>query len=425
MSEPATAATTAPAGTQPGRPRIRAQAVAHDPDSMRFLLDTPLDDGRSVTFDGPDESAPLAQALFAVPGVARVHAAGAAITVTRAAGHDWSTLKPPIAAAVRTALARGGAGLGPPADDTADEALLTRVQEVLDRHANPAIAAHGGQVDVVDVQASDVHLRMSGGCQGCAASAATLREGVERMLRAALPEIGRIVDVTDHAAGTDPYFTSAEGAATVLERRLPPGIVTLDGAQQVLLDPDHVAPRLGLAAADFRAALRSGAVVAQSETGTGPEAEHIRVVLRGAGRAWAAELMPDGSAREVPPPRAAIEAARSEHALCARLRRHLNTLPDSALPITYGQLARALGLILPGAVRRVTAALETTMREDAAAGRPFLAALVVGRGRARLPGRGFFDLARELGRGPAEGEDDAAFHAREMRSALAARVDAA
>jgi len=71
-------------------------------------------------------------------------------------------------------------------------------------------------------------------------------------------------------------------------------------------------------------------------------------------------------------------------------------LPDDAVPIAYGKLARALGLYLPGSVGRVTDALEDTMREDAAAGRPMIAALACARG-GDLPGRGFFDLAAQLG----------------------------
>ena len=84
--------------------------------------------------------------------------------------------------------------------------LADRVREVLDSQVNPAIAAHGGQIDLVDVQSSDVYLEMSGGCQGCALSRMTLRQGVERMLREAIPEIDAVHDVTDHAGGQNPYF---------------------------------------------------------------------------------------------------------------------------------------------------------------------------------------------------------------------------
>lgn len=84
--------------------------------------------------------------------------------------------------------------------------LAERVQQVVDEVINPGIAAHGGFVELVDVSDDTVYLRMGGGCQGCAASAATLRQGIERMVRQEVPQIENIVDVTDHAAGVNPYY---------------------------------------------------------------------------------------------------------------------------------------------------------------------------------------------------------------------------
>jgi Fe/S biogenesis protein NfuA len=84
--------------------------------------------------------------------------------------------------------------------------LAERVQEVIDEVINPAIAAHGGFVELVDVSDDSLYVRMGGGCQGCAASAATLRMGIERMVREHVPEIVNIVDVTDHTAGATPYY---------------------------------------------------------------------------------------------------------------------------------------------------------------------------------------------------------------------------
>ena len=84
--------------------------------------------------------------------------------------------------------------------------LADRVREVLGAQVNPAIAAHGGQIDLVDVQGTEIYLEMSGGCQGCALSRMTLRQGVEKMLRQSVPEITAVHDVTDHAGGQNPYF---------------------------------------------------------------------------------------------------------------------------------------------------------------------------------------------------------------------------
>jgi Fe/S biogenesis protein NfuA len=85
--------------------------------------------------------------------------------------------------------------------------LAERIQELLDTQINPGIASHGGAIRLVAVDGTDVLIEMTGGCQGCALSRMTLRQGVERMLRQWVPEITEVHDVTDHASGTNPYFS--------------------------------------------------------------------------------------------------------------------------------------------------------------------------------------------------------------------------
>ena len=85
--------------------------------------------------------------------------------------------------------------------------LADRVKEVLDAQVNPAIASHGGAIELVDVQDTEIYLEMTGGCQGCAMSRMTLRQGVERMLAQTVPEVTAVHDVTDHASGENPFFT--------------------------------------------------------------------------------------------------------------------------------------------------------------------------------------------------------------------------
>lgn len=86
--------------------------------------------------------------------------------------------------------------------------LADRVKQVLEHRVNPAVASHGGRISLVDVDGGDVYLELGGGCQGCGMARVTLKQGVEKMLREAIPDIGEIHDVTDHAAGTDPYYAS-------------------------------------------------------------------------------------------------------------------------------------------------------------------------------------------------------------------------
>jgi Fe/S biogenesis protein NfuA len=98
---------------------------------------------------------------------------------------------------VPVAAAGGGGSWGP---------LAEKVQTVFDTLVNPRIAAHGGAVELVDVADDVIYVRMTGGCQGCAASALTLRQGIERMVREEIPEVRDIVDLTDHDAGSNPYY---------------------------------------------------------------------------------------------------------------------------------------------------------------------------------------------------------------------------
>lgn len=84
--------------------------------------------------------------------------------------------------------------------------IAARVQVVLDRQINPGIASHGGHISLLDVRDGTAFIEMGGGCQGCAQVDVTLRQGVEVAVRAAVPEIVAIVDRTDHAAGSNPYY---------------------------------------------------------------------------------------------------------------------------------------------------------------------------------------------------------------------------
>ena len=109
---------------------------------------------------------------------------------------------PPAPAAASPAMA------GPPADLSGD--VAQRVLQVLEQQINPSIAAHGGRADLVAVEDASAYLRLSGGCAGCGMAAVTLSQGIEVALRESVPEITRVIDVTDHAAGTNPYYEAAK-----------------------------------------------------------------------------------------------------------------------------------------------------------------------------------------------------------------------
>ncbi|MEX2541873.1 MAG: NifU family protein [Trueperaceae bacterium] len=91
-----------------------------------------------------------------------------------------------------------------------DDPLAQRVQDVLDHQVNPGVAGHGGTVSLERVEGKVAYISLGGGCQGCGAADVTLRHGIERMICEQVPEIERVADVTDHASGTNPYYSSEE-----------------------------------------------------------------------------------------------------------------------------------------------------------------------------------------------------------------------
>ena len=113
--------------------------------------------------------------------------------------------------------------------------------------------------------------------------------------------------------------------------------------------------------------------------------------------------------------------ATTPDALAPRLRKYLEEIAGRAIPVTYLELANALQVLPPGTIHRLTESLERLMAEDAAAGHPFIASLVISRAHGSLPAAGFFDCAARLGRPQvdATGPDALAFHAKELSAAVA------
>ena len=85
-----------------------------------------------------------------------------------------------------------------------------RVIQVIDQQINPSIAMHGGSAQLVAVEDSTAYVRLGGGCVGCGMATVTLSQGIEVAIKEAVPEITSVVDVTDHASGTNPYYEPAK-----------------------------------------------------------------------------------------------------------------------------------------------------------------------------------------------------------------------
>lgn len=84
--------------------------------------------------------------------------------------------------------------------------MIRKIESLFDDQIRPALAAHGGNVEVIDVDNGKLYVKLSGGCQGCSSSSATLKDGIERMIKQNFPEIAEVVDLTDHDSGDNPYF---------------------------------------------------------------------------------------------------------------------------------------------------------------------------------------------------------------------------
>lgn len=87
------------------------------------------------------------------------------------------------------------------------------IQRILDERINPAVAAHGGHIALVDVREDTTYIRLEGGCQGCGMADVTLKQGIEFEIKRAVPAIKSVLDVTDHAGGTNPYYQPGKSGA--------------------------------------------------------------------------------------------------------------------------------------------------------------------------------------------------------------------
>ena len=134
------------------------------------------------------------------------------VTICKEPIVSWSGLKAAIGTAIRTQLLTGVPAIleihfHASTQGRPDAELSTVVQELLDKEVNRSIANHGGKTSIVEVRQGKLFITMSGGCQGCGSSQVTLRQGFEVMLKIVAPET---VDVTDHAAGKQPFYPRHE-----------------------------------------------------------------------------------------------------------------------------------------------------------------------------------------------------------------------
>ena len=195
---------------------IRAEVSLADGDTCKFTASRCLHPGRPFFLASREQAAgvPLGERLFALGGVASVLIADNVVTISKAPGVSWAGLKAAVGAAIRAQWLSGVPAIPETAGASgaaarSDAELGLAVQQLLDREVNRAVANHGGKITLVEVRDRRLLITMSGGCQGCASSHVTLRQGFEVMVNRVAPEITEIVDATDHAAGRQPFYRPA------------------------------------------------------------------------------------------------------------------------------------------------------------------------------------------------------------------------
>ena len=98
-----------------------------------------------------------------------------------------------------------------PNTPTWDNPKAQAIQQLIDERINPAVASHGGHIDLLDVTDDSIYIHMGGGCQGCGMANVTLKHGIEGMIQEHFPEVKNIIDTTDHASGANPYYQPSKG----------------------------------------------------------------------------------------------------------------------------------------------------------------------------------------------------------------------
>ena len=169
-----------------------------NPATLKFLPGCTVIASGTANFPerGAASRSPLAERLFQLPEVAGVFLGSDFITVTKAGDSDWHQLKPAVLAAIMEHFTAGrpvvigesaDGGAAAPAEE--DNEIVSQIKELLETRVRPAVAMDGGDITFEDFEDGIVYLHMQGACSGCPSSTATLKAGIENMLRHYIPEV--------------------------------------------------------------------------------------------------------------------------------------------------------------------------------------------------------------------------------------------
>jgi Fe-S cluster biogenesis protein NfuA len=167
-----------------------------NPATLKFLPGRAVVESGSVDFASPEgaERSPLAERLFKVEGVERVFFGQDFVTVTKSDKKDWAVLKPALLGVImehfvsgQPVMLEGGAVAADSGEE--DDEIVAQIKELLETRVRPAVAQDGGDIIFQSFEDGIVYLHMQGSCSGCPSSTATLKMGIENMLRHYVPEV--------------------------------------------------------------------------------------------------------------------------------------------------------------------------------------------------------------------------------------------
>ena len=170
-----------------------------NPATLKFLPGNSVMETGTANFAAPDDAnrSPLAKSLFANEGVSGVFLGADFITVTKSGDKEWDVMKPLILGAIMEHFQSGRPVIEADAAETTvadgdDDEVVVQIRELIDTRVRPAVAQDGGDIVYKGFEDGIVYLHMQGACAGCPSSTATLKHGIENMLRYYVPEVQEV-----------------------------------------------------------------------------------------------------------------------------------------------------------------------------------------------------------------------------------------
>ena len=197
---------------------MNIQWKENNADQMTFSFETKISE-REVHYPSAQEAqlSPIASKIFGFPWTESIIVAPQSLTVEKQNWVEWDVLAQPLSQLIKEHIESRTKSSNqleenpqpPTQPETADfsnDPQAQKIQALIDTQINPAVADHGGFVSLAGYKENTVYVELGGGCQGCAMSQATLKEGIAKTIMENFPEVKDVIDVTDHQSGSNPFY---------------------------------------------------------------------------------------------------------------------------------------------------------------------------------------------------------------------------